>query len=714
MKTIDRLRELARNLHWTWDPYVVEIFRDIDPQLWRRVGHNPVGFLEQISEETIAQRSEEIMLEMRITHAFHGLRAYLESEQTWGAWHAGPLRAQPVAYFSAEFGIHESLPIYSGGLGVLSGDHLKTASDLGIPMVGVGLFYAEGYFNQSLDAEGWQKEHYLTTNVDLLPMERATDAQCKPIEVTVAASGAEIHAGVWTARVGRNRLVLLDTNVKSNTKEDRSLTAQLYSGDRTTRIRQELVLGVGGMRALTALGISPGVIHLNEGHSAFGVLEFARTLMDRNGLSFLDVQEKVAAKTVFTTHTPVPAGHDRFDPKLVLETLAPLRKELGIDDGHFMSLGRVNTNDIHEPFCMTVLGIKMSRYRNAVSALHGEVSRNMWRGLWPDRQVHEVPIGHITNGIHVPTWLAHPMDRLYARYLGEDWHARMAEPETWSEVDDIDDSEFWEQHQAVKLRLIQFARRRWAQQMEAKSLPEPSKKAGRTVLDPEALTIGFARRFATYKRGDLLLRDLDRFDKLVNAKDRPVQFVFAGKAHPHDEFGKQFIQKVFAATQDPRFAGRVVFIEDYNMDVGRHLVQGVDVWLNNPRRPLEACGTSGQKVILNGGLNCSVLDGWWVEGYDGNNGFAIGCGDEHANTETQDAIDLEALYAVLENGVVPLYYDRDTEGVPRKWLAKVKHSIRTMAWRFSAARMMTDYAFGCYLPAAGGMTSSFPAVTLRG
>ncbi|MFP4502613.1 MAG: alpha-glucan family phosphorylase [Candidatus Hydrogenedentota bacterium] len=710
---IPRLRELGRNLYWTWNPYVVQIFHDLAPQLWREVNHNPVDFLERLPEETVKQQSEELALETRITFAFHGLQGYLEAENTWGDWHAGPLRAAPVAYFSAEFGLHESLPIYSGGLGVLAGDHLKTASDLGIPMVGVGLFYAKGYFTQMLDETGWQQQHYFSSDVDVLPMERAEDADGNTLVVTVRTNDdAGIHAAVWTAQVGRCRLVLLDTNIDRNTKEDRALTAGLYGGDTTTRIRQELVLGVGGMRALDAMGILPGVIHLNEGHSAFGVFEFARILMTRNGISFAAVQERVARKTVFTTHTPVPAGHDRFDPDLVLNTLGPLREALGINEGHLLSLGRMNPDDPDEPFCMTILGIKMSRYCNAVSALHSHVSRDMWKGLWPDRAVHEVPIGHITNGIHVPSWLSQPMERLYSRYLGEKWCVQMAHASTWQKTEDIDDAEFWEQHQIMKMRLIQFVRRRWRAQMEAKGLPEPAEANGRPILNPDALTIGFARRYATYKRGDLLLRDLDRLDKLLNKQGKPVQLIFAGKAHPADDLGKQVIQNVFDITQDKRFAGKVVFVEDYNMNVGRHLVQGVDLWLNNPRRPLEACGTSGQKVVLNGGLNCSVLDGWWAEGYDGANGFAIGRGDEHADPETQDAYDLAEVFRVLEEEVVPLFYDRNAEGVPVRWVAMLKHAIVTLAWRFSASRMMTDYAVGCYLPAAGGLTSSFPSVTL--
>ena len=706
MNTADRLRELARNLYWTWHPRVIEIFRDLDKALWREVGHNPVVFLSRLSEEVLQKEAAELPLEARITQAFHRLRDYLSANDTWGAWHAGVLRASPVAYFSAEFGLHESLPIYSGGLGVLAGDHLKGASDLGVPLVGVGLFYAKAYFDQHLDRNGWQEESYFTSDVHTLPLEPAIDPDGRPLRVRLQTRSFDLWVEVWTAHVGRSRLILLDTNVEENEARDRDLTARLYGGDERTRIRQELVLGVGGMRALDAMDIRPSVLHLNEGHSAFAVLELVRSLMRRDGRPFGEVRERAAARTVFTTHTPAEAGHDRFDPSLVEETLGPFRKQFGISEEKFLALGRQDPTDEREPFCMTILGLKMSRSRRAVSALHGRVSRSMWRGLWPDLSEGRIPIGHITNGVHIASWLAAPMAELYSRYLGADWQKRISDPQTWAAVDQIDEEEFWEQHQILKANLIDFVRRRIRHQDEARGEDVPTTGNGGSCLNPSALTIGFARRFAPYKRANLLLRDLDRLDRLVNAPGRPVQIIYAGKAHPDDRGGKRLIREVFEVTRDPRFCGKIVFIENHDINVGRHLAQGVDLWLNTPRRPEEACGTSGQKVVLNGGLNLSTLDGWWAQAYDGTNGFAIGCGGEHADRGHQDHLDTEALYDVLENEIVPLFYNRDREGVPRGWVAWQKNAIRSLAWRFCARRMVMEYTLTCYLPAAGGLTSS--------
>ena len=703
---MDRLRELGRNLYWTWHPEVVEIFRDLNPPLWRQVNHNPVDFLMRLPEGMLQEKAADLALEARIGYAFHGLRNYQEAHDTWAARHAGLLRANPVAYFSAEFGLHESLPTYAGGLGVLAGDHLKAASDLGLPLVGVGLFYAKGYFNQALDANGRQHENYFASDVNLLPLEQATDEQGRRLRITLTTGSSVLRVEVWTARVGRCRLILLDTNVNGNTDEDRALTAQLYGGDVRVRIRQELVLGVGGMQTLDAMGIRPGVVHLNEGHSAFAILELARYLMEREGRTFQDVKERVAAKTVFTTHTPIEAGHDRFEPSLVEETLGPLRRRLGISQEELMALGRVDPRNKSERFCMTVLGLKMSRSRNAVSALHSRVSRLMWRNLWPGRTEEEIPIDYITNGVHGATWLAVTMDRLYRRHLGEDWLERMGDPQMWEAVNQIDEAEFWEQHQLLTANLVDYVRRCLRRQAEARGEPDPTRAGARPCLNPSVLTIGFARRFATYKRADLLLQDPDRLDRLVNNPDKPVQIIFAGKAHPADEYGKQLVQRVFQATRDPRFAGRTVFIEDHDINVGRHLVQGVDVWLNTPYRTLEACGTSGMKVVLNGGLNVSILGGWWTEAYDSTNGFAIGRGEEHADWHYQDKIDMGAVYDVLEKDVVPLFYDVDQEGVPRGWIRRQKNAIRTLAWRFSAARMVIDYTLKCYLRAAGGLISS--------
>jgi starch phosphorylase len=703
--TQERLRRLAGNLWWSWDAETTSLFRDLDPGLWRRVGHNPVALLQELPVSTIDERASHLALHGRINYAYRRLEEYLAAADTWGARHAGVLRTRPVAYFSAEFGLHESLPIYSGGLGILSGDHIKAASDLGIPLVGVGLYYDQGYFRQRLDQQMGQQEDYIDVDASRLPIRPATTKDGRPVTVTVETWTGPISARVWTVPVGRSTLLLLDSDVEGNPPEDRELTARLYGGDERARIRQELLLGVGGARALRALGYTPGVAHLNEGHSAFAALEFGRQRMEREGLSAHDALRLVASHVVFTTHTPVPAGHDRFSPDLVEEHLGPLRESMGLDREALLAWGRVDPHNVHETFCMTVLALKLSHRANAVSSLHGRVSRAMWTGLFPGQAEEHVPIGHITNGVHVRTWLAAPMHRLYDRHLGPDWPKRCADPQNWQAIDQVDDGELWETHQTLRTRLIQFARRRAAEGAAKRGEPEEVVEACRQALSLDALTIGFARRFATYKRATLVLRHIERIASLVNDPQRPIQFIFAGKAHPRDWPGKQLLAEVAGLMRDSRFAGKMLFVEDYDIDVGRHLVQGVDVWLNTPRRPLEASGTSGQKVVLNGGLNLSVLDGWWAEAYDGLNGFAIGEGDTHTNTEIHDARDAEALIQTLATEVVPLFYDRDRDGLPRGWIARMKRTIRTLGWRFSADRMLLDYALKCYIPAAGGTSA---------
>ncbi|MEM9352206.1 MAG: alpha-glucan family phosphorylase [Planctomycetota bacterium] len=702
----EKLDAVARNLWWSWHPEVINLFRDLDPVRWRQLDHNPIALLKEMTPEQVAQRASEMVLYTRINQAHRRLKSYLrDNRTTWGARKAGVLGAKPVAYFSAEFGIHESVPIYSGGLGVLSGDHIKSASGLGVPLVAIGLFYDQGYFKQLLNGEGYQEEQYLDTKVELLPMEPALCESGNPITVEVNTTEGSLLAKVWLMRVGRVSLYLLDCDVEGNSPEDRELTSRLYGGDTRTRIRQELVLGVGGVKALRALGITPGVYHLNEGHSAFAPLEVIRERMEDDGLSFDEALREVAHCTVFTTHTPVPAGHDRFDAALVEEHLGPLRNQLGISNEQLMGLGRVEPQNEQETFCMTVIGLKLSRRANAVSSLHGHVSRRMWAHLWPWRVEEEVPIGHITNGVHIPSWLAYPMQLLYDKYLGAGWQNRMGDPEVFQCIYNVERGELWETHNALKSRLLDFVRRRVSRQCRRRNEDEASIEAARNVLDPSALTIGFARRFATYKRADLFLADLDRIADLLNDPNRPVQLIFAGKAHPADQPGKQLIQRIANLRNDARFAGRVVFIEDYDINVTRHMIQGVDVWLNNPRRPLEASGTSGQKVVLNGGLNCSILDGWWAEAYDGRNGFAIGKGTHHADTEIDDQRDGLDLYRVLEEEVVPLFYNRDADGLPQQWIEHMMDSIATLAARFSAHRMVMDYVEKSYLVAAGGVSS---------
>ena len=701
----ERLWALARNLWWSWDHDAVSLFRDLDPVRWRQLNQNPVSLLAEFPLAKLESRAAELVLHSRINYAYRRLQEYLQADRTWGTRHAGVLRPSPVAYFSAEFGIHESLPVYSGGLGVLSGDHIKSASDLAIPLVGIGLFYGQGYFRQRLDRDGWQQEEYLETDVNQLPLEVAISKSGRPVVVKIETRSGSIHAKVWRVKVGRCDLFLLDSDVEGNVPDDRELTSRLYGGDARTRIRQEVLLGVGGFKALKAMGIAPGVLHLNEGHSGFAVLEAIRSRMKEEGITFEGAVPRVSREVVFTTHTPVPAGHDRFDADLIEEHLGPLRERLGLSQESLMGLGRESPNNQQETFCMTVLGLRLSRRANAVSALHGEVSRAMWTGLCPGQPEDEVPIGHITNGVHVPSWLAPQMFRLYDRHLGTNWHQRSSDARTWEGIENVDDGELWETHLSLKSQLLEFVRRRAVEQAERRfESREVLQRLGR-VLSPDALTIGFARRFATYKRANLILTDIESLASMVNDPKRPVQFVFAGKAHPNDEPGKRVLQQIAELMRNGRFGDKFVFVEDYDINVGRYFVQGVDVWLNNPRRPLEASGTSGQKVVLNGGLNLSVLDGWWAEAYDGRNGFAIGTGRTHSNMNVHDTRDGEDLHRALRDEVIPLFYQRDRDGLPRGWIQRMKRTIRTLGWRFNADRMVMDYTLKCYVPAAGGTSS---------
>ncbi|OFW28641.1 MAG: alpha-glucan phosphorylase [Acidobacteria bacterium RIFCSPLOWO2_02_FULL_65_29] len=684
----DRLKALGLNLWWTWHPEVIELFRELDPEIWRGTNHNPIALLARLSDELLAERIERESLESRINFHSRRLHEYLVDDQTWCAAHAGVLRAAPVAYFSAEFGLHESLPLYSGGLGVLAGDHLKSASDLGIPAVGVGLFYARGYFRQRVEPSGWQQEEYGPSDIATFPLVHAAAPDGSTLSVRVECGAESLHALVWIAHVGRARLVLLDSNAEANPPHVRELTATLYGGDQLTRIRQEILLGIGGLKALRALGIRPSILHLNEGHSAFAILERVRERVE-DGVTFEDALRDTAIHTVFTTHTPVEAGHDRFGADLVEQQLGRLRTRLGLDQRRFMALGRTDDSNMQEPFCMTVLGLKGSRRRNGVSSLHGHVTRRMWQTVWRGRSEEDVPIGHITNGVHTASWLAPSMKHLYDRHLGSDWLLRQADRHVWQSLANVDEGELWETHTVLRRTLVNFVRRR------TNLAP---------ILDPSALTIGFARRFASYKRATLLLTDLDRLARLCSDRNAPLQFVFAGKAHPRDDDGKRLIQQIVELSRDARFAGRLAFVEDYDMNVARHLVQGVDVWLNTPLRPLEASGTSGQKVALNGGLNLSTLDGWWAEAYDGQNGFAIGAGSVHADPAIQWSRDAASLYEILETEVVPLFFDLDAAGLPSRWIRFMKHSIMTLAWRYNADRMVMNYVDACYLPAAGGLT----------
>ncbi len=693
------LVELAWNLHWTWNHEAIALFRRLDRDLWEGTGHNPVRMLGKVSQARLERLARDNGFLDHLHRALDHLHRHLE-RSTWFEERWGKVETPRIAYFSMEFGLTECLPIYSGGLGILAGDHLKSASELGVPLCGVGLLYRQGYFQQYLSAEGWQQERYPDNDFWNMPVTPERDDRGEPLAVRVPFPGREVVARVWRVQVGRVPLYLLDTNVEENSEEDRRITYQLYGGDQRTRIQQELVLGVGGMMALRALGLHVQVCHMNEGHAAFMAVERIRRRKEKDGLSTEEALEVVRGGTFFTTHTPVPAGIDEFPPALVHEFLGPLLDRSGIDRNWFMTLGRRRPDDPSEPFNMALLALRTTAKANGVSRLHGEVSRRMWADIWAAVPREEVPIGHVTNGIHTRSWTSADMTTLLQRYLGPDWLERPADHSVWERIDQVPDVELWRVHERRRERLIAFARRRLAAQLRARGASKREIEAAREVLNPEALTIGFARRFATYKRATLLLRDPDRLRRLLTDPRRPVQFIFAGKAHPRDDGGKALIREIihFARREDIR--PHFVFLENYDIEIARYLVQGVDVWLNNPRRPLEASGTSGMKVIPNGGLNLSVLDGWWCEGYAPDTGWAIGHGEEYDDPDYQDEVESRALYDVLENEVIPLFYERKGDGPPRGWIAMMKASMRKLGPVFNTNRMVEEYVTRYYIPSA--------------
>jgi starch phosphorylase len=603
-----------------------------------------------------------------------------------------------IGYFSLEFGLHESLPLYSGGLGILAGDHLKSATDLGLPLVGMGLAYQYGYFRQYLNHDGWQMEEYSVNDFYNMSMSLEKDENGNNRTIEVHYPGRVVKAQIWRLQVGRNPLFLLDTNIPDNLPEDRELTSRLYSGDHDMRIRQEILLGIGGLRALIVLGHEPTVCHLNEGHSAFLALERINLLMKNQGLDFDTAFEIVRASNVFTTHTPVPAGNDHFHPDLVRTYLKRKAEELGIDMERLLALGRQDPDNKSETFCMTVLALRLSRFVNGVSELHGHVSRKMWQQVWPEVPAEEIPISHVTNGIHTRSWLCTEIARLYDRYLGPRWYEDPTNKTLWDRVDQIPDAELWRSHQRMRERLVGFVRRRLRHQLRIRGANRSWIKQASEVLDPEALTIGFARRFATYKRAALILSDPDRLSRILNNPDRPVQIIFAGKAHPKDHPGKELIRQLIHQAEQDEFRQRIVFVDDYNIEVARYLVQGVDIWLNTPRRPLEASGTSGMKVPPNGGVNLSILDGWWCEGYRQDNGWAIGAGEDYEDQAYQDDVESTALYDLLENEIVPTFYERSSDDVPREWTRIMKNSMRTVNAEFNTNRMVEEYTERFYIP----------------
>jgi starch phosphorylase len=697
-RRIRRLSELAYNLWWTWNPDAQRLFIRIDRDLWERTHHNPIRFLRQVPRATLNAMTQDRYYLDFYDRIFKSFDDYIRSQKTWCILNHPEFNNRPIAYFSTEFGLHETLPIYAGGLGILSGDHLKGASDLGLPLVAVGFLYTQGYFSQHITEDGWQEPNYLRLKFDDLPICPIITENSEPLTISVELPGREVKSRVWEIQVGRNRLFLLDSDVEGNSTSDRELTARLYSSDLDLRISQEIILGIGGVRALRILGYNPSVWHLNEGHSAFFTIERARELID-SGYTFEEATERIQTSTIFTTHTPVPAGNDEFPEWLIDKYFSNVWPQLGLDREGFMNLAR-NSNPWGSTFSMPILALRMSGHRNGVSELHGRVARKMWRHLWPDFQPEEVPISHITNGVHTGSWMARRLRSLFDKYIGSDWLENLDDPEAWNDIEKIPDPELWAVRRHLKRKLVYYTRERAREQWLHDNFHPVQVIAAGALLDPYALTVGFARRFATYKRANLILKDVDRLLDIINRPNMPVQIIFAGKAHPADEPGKLLIQEVYRIVKKAEYGGRLVFLEDYDMNLARYLLQGVDVWLNTPRRPYEASGTSGMKAAMNGVLNFSVLDGWWREGYNGQNGWAIGSDIDIEDPVQQDLEDSNDLYDILENEIIPLYYkERSSDGLPGDWIGMMKESIRTLSPKFSVRRMVKEYADRLYLPA---------------
>jgi starch phosphorylase len=694
------LRGLANNLWWAWHPDAVSLWSRLDPKLWVETNHNPIKLLGLISQSRLEELAEDDGFTTHMARVLYDLTDYMESSFWFQKAHQQKMGDMRVAYFSAEFGISECLPIYSGGLGILAGDHLKSASDLGLPLVGVGLLYQQGYFQQYLNPDGWQQEFYPENDFYNMPVFMETDDAGDPLKIAVSFPGRKVTARVWRAQVGRTPLFLLDTNIPENNDHDKTITYQLYGGDHRMRVEQEILLGMGGVKALKALGMDTTVYHMNEGHSAFLALERIRGMIRDRGLTFAEAREEVIASSVFTTHTPVPAGNDMFGPQLVLEYFSDYCKEVKIAEKEFLAMGRSDADDTLEPFCMTVLAIRLSSFTNGVSQLHSEVSKEMWADIYKGLDTRDVPIRAITNGVHIRSWLSEDMWTLFDRYLGGQWVHEPANDSVWRRIHDIPDAELWRTHERRRERLVGFARQRLRAQLIKRGASAKETVYADEVLRPDALTIGFARRFATYKRANLLFSDLERLKRIVSDRDRPVQVIIAGKAHPKDNEGKSLIKNIIHWIRDENLRDKIVFIENYDINVARYMVQGVDVWLNTPRRPMEASGTSGMKASANGALNFSVLDGWWCEGYAADTGWAIGSGEKYEDHHEQDLVEGRALYDLLEKELVPLYYDRGKDDMPRGWIKMMKASLSKLNLFFNTNRMVRNYSTYFYLPCA--------------
>jgi starch phosphorylase len=693
---INRLEELAVDLWWSWHRDARLVFRKLDLPVWRATAHNPVRMLWLVSPERLEAAAADPDFLAIYDRAMAALDDSRDTRNTWWARRFPQLEGHTIAYFSAEFALHQSLPIYAGGLGVLAGDHCKEAADLGVPLVGVGFMYPQGYFHQHISAEGWQEESYERLNWADAAIEPAKTPDGKPCVTAVPLGDRSVLVAVWLVQLGRVKLYLLDTDLDENAPWDRDLSARLYGGDRETRIQQEIILGIGGVRALKALGMKPGVFHLNEGHAGFVVLQRIRDLLE-SGASFENALEQIRASTIFTTHTPVAAGHDAFPFHLVEKHLASAWGTLGGHRDRFLALGAYDTAG-ESQFNMTALAIRSAGSTNGVSKMHGAVTRRMFAPMWPDVGEADRPVASVTNGVHVPTWIAPDLADLLATYLGPNWIDRHDDPAMWNGVLEIPDAHLWAVRQSLRRFLFSFVRERARQRWIEEHVGIPRVVAAGTLLDPDALTIGFARRFTGYKRAELIFRDAERLSKILNARGRPVQIIFAGKAHPADDIGKHNLQRVYKRALDPLFGGRVAFVDDYDLHVAHYLAQGCDVWLNNPRKPMEASGTSGMKAALNGVPHLSIADGWWAEGYTGANGWTID-GGQNDNDDAMDAADADALYRLLEEQVIPAFYDRDAANVPHRWMAIVKEAIRTVAPQFSARRMVKEYVENMYAPA---------------
>lgn len=694
------LKRLASNYWWTWDHEAREIYRAIDKERWDAAEHNPVLFLNSIPADRLKRLADDALFVTRMNHCADRLETYLKAETWFDRAYPGEREKTTIAYFCAEFGVSEGLPIYSGGLGILAGDHLKAASDLGLPLVGVGLLYNRGYFRQRLTHDGWQQEVYPQNDFYQMPLTLMRDGEQKPIRIEVEFPDRVVNCQVWKAEIGRISLYLLDSNVLENQPTDQGITDTLYGGDEEMRIRQEMILGIGGMKALRAVGITPTVCHMNEGHAAFLSVERIRQFMADHGCDFRTARQVIVSGNVFTTHTPVPAGFDLFPPHLLERYMGRSVAAAGLSFDEFVKFGRIEPDNHGEAFNMAILAMENANYVNGVSKLHAEVTRGMFSARWPAYPEHEVPVSAVTNGVHTATWVSHRMSDLFDSFLGPDWKTRVEDPETWEAIDQVPDELIWNIIENQRGDLIRFVRKRLQTDLERRAVALLGFEGVNGILDPRVLTVGFARRFATYKRGSLMLTDRERLKQLLYHPERPIQIVIAGKAHPRDDGGKKIIQDLVKFINDGGARARMVFLEDYDMRVARQLVQGVDVWLNNPRRPYEASGTSGMKVIANCGLNCSILDGWWDEGYEPGTGWAIGDRSQINDEGHQDWLDSRSLYHLLENEITPLFYHRVDSGVPRGWVSMVKKSIRKLAGQFSTNRMVRDYAMQSYMPAA--------------